>query len=370
LPTGMDSPCCVGVVRDSEGLVGKEITVGKTVKAYYTAPKAKSGKRMGIVVVHDIFGVNLPNPRYVADFLASKGFDAVVPDFFAGHDVTPWPATETEVTEPLEGDAFSTWFSSITNEEYWAKFSAEVDDCTAFLRRKGCVRFGLVGFCWGGRAVEVAAENGRFAAAVSIHGVMHSAETYKAVKCPIEYLTINDDQFFPKDAQDSIIAAGGKLKIFEGVGHGFAVRGDFTDDKVKAAADEALNDAVALCEKACLRKPKMMKIASLNPGSKGVNAVVKILGEPVEVGEGAAAFYEVKCGDETGQVVLSLKEAQKEGLSKDKVITVRNGAIKMVKCYMRLVVDKWGKLDLAAGGEIAEVGQRNLSVTEYELVGA
>ncbi|CAE8605599.1 unnamed protein product [Polarella glacialis] len=80
----MDAPCCVGVVRDSSSLVGKDITVGKDLPAYYSAPKLKSGKRMGIVVVHDIFGTAIPNCKYIVDHFASKGFDAVMPDFYTG----------------------------------------------------------------------------------------------------------------------------------------------------------------------------------------------------------------------------------------------------------------------------------------------
>jgi len=373
----MDSPCCVGVVRDSSGLVGKEVTIGKSQKAYYSTPKTKSGHRMGVVVVHDIFGFELPNCKYIVDYLASKGFDAIMPDFYGGkNDVGgPWPATETEVTKELGGEDFMKWFGEITSEKFQENFKSEVDDATAYLRRKGCSRYAIIGFCWGGLAAENAAKGGRFSAMVSAHGCAHSGESFKAVKGKSLYLTVPDDAFFAKSAQDEITAAGGKVKVFEGMTHGFIVRGDFQDAKVKAASDEALEDAVALFKQSLLKKPAMTTIGSLQPNGRGLTFMAKILGEPTEVEEtrkagGSTKFYEVLCGDSTGQVVLSLKDFQKDGMEKDKVLCIRNASVRMVKGYIRIVVDKWGKLDFDAGGEIKEVGSRNMSATEYELVGA
>jgi len=371
----MDAPCCVGVVRDSSGLVGSDITVGKKLKAYYAAPKVKTGKRMGIVVVHDIFGTGIPNCKYIVDHLASKGFDAVMPDFYAEKDLDPvcWPASETEILKELGTPDFQEWFGKITSEDFWGKFKKDVDEATQFLRRKGCIRYGVVGFCWGGLAAEMAGKSGRFSATVSLHGCAHSADSYKEVKGKSLYVSIPDDGFFPKESQDAIIAAGGKVKIMEGMTHGFVVRGDYSNAKTKSAADEAMADTVDLFSAACLRAPRMNKVGSINPGSKGVTCLVKVLGAPVEVEEpskkfGTTKFYEVTCGDETGQVILSLKDFQKEGIETDKILCVRNAAVRMVKGYIRLVVDKWGKLDLSAEGTIDEIGDKNISKTEYELV--
>eukprot|EP00747_Dinoflagellata_sp_TGD_P196687 gnl/TRDRNA2_/TRDRNA2_67092_c0_seq1.p1 gnl/TRDRNA2_/TRDRNA2_67092_c0~~gnl/TRDRNA2_/TRDRNA2_67092_c0_seq1.p1 ORF type:complete len:383 (-),score=101.92 gnl/TRDRNA2_/TRDRNA2_67092_c0_seq1:128-1276(-) len=380
----MDAPCCVGVVRDKEGLSGKELTIGKddkALKAYFSSPKTKSGMRMGVVVIHDIFGFHLPNCKYIADHLAAKGFDAIMPDLYTGKkgvlegsDPCAWPATETEITKELGTEEFQKFFGSITSEDYWEGFKADMDECIKFLERKGCKKYGIVGFCWGGIAAEKAGQGGKFSASVSCHGCMHDAESYKKVQCPISYLTVAGDAFFSKESQDSIKAAGGTVKVFEGMSHGFVVRGDFAGDaKVKAAADEAMADAVALFCKASLRKPKMIKIGALQPYSTGINFIAKVTGEVKEVSEArkdgsSTKFYEVTCGDETSQVILSLKEFQKDGLAKDKVLCIRNGSIRMVKGFMRVVVDKWGKLDLNAEGTVESVSDKNISLTEYELV--
>jgi len=101
--------------------------------------------------------------------------------------------------------------------------------------------------------------------------------------------------------------------------------------------------------------------------------LVKVVADPKEVeatGRGGVImkFWEVDVGDETGQVVLSMTEAQKEGIVKDKVLVVRNGFVKMIKCHIRLTVDRWGKLDLDTEETVEKVGENNVSSTEYELV--
>lgn len=123
-----------------------------------------------------------------------------------------------------------------------------------------------------------------------------------------------------------------------------------------------------------LRKAKTKAVGSLTPQSKGVTCMVKILEEPKEIdnlkgGSSGPKFWEVTCGDASGQVVLSLTESQKDTVGKDQLVFVRNGFVKMIKGYMRLVVDKWGKLDVDVQGETIEsVGSKNMSSVEYELV--
>eukprot|EP00408_Alexandrium_pacificum_P024966 CAMPEP_0171196886 /NCGR_PEP_ID=MMETSP0790-20130122/22132_1 /TAXON_ID=2925 /ORGANISM="Alexandrium catenella, Strain OF101" /LENGTH=342 /DNA_ID=CAMNT_0011662121 /DNA_START=75 /DNA_END=1103 /DNA_ORIENTATION=+ len=124
-----------------------------------------------------------------------------------------------------------------------------------------------------------------------------------------------------------------------------------------------------------LRKARMHPVGSLNPDSKGVSCLVKVMDDLKEVevptkSGNTMKFWEVMVGDATGQVLLSVTEAQREGITKDKVLVVRNGSVKMVKCYVRLAVDKWGKIDLDTEETVDKVGETNVSSTEYELVRA
>lgn len=359
----MDKPCCVGVTRNSEGLVGKEIK-GKNVKLYHSSPKARNWTRMGVVVIHDIFGFELPNGKYIADHLATQGYEAVLPDFYEAHDVAPWPATESEISKPLEGDEFGKFFGSITSEEYWEKFDKQFAAAVGFLRKKGCSKFGVIGFCWGGIAAERVAKRDNITAVVSAHGCMHNAASYKECKANILYVSVPDDPYFSKEGQDEIKAAGGKVKIFDGMSHGFAVRGDFTNAAVKAASDEVMVDTDSLFRNSCLRKPKFGKVDKIQPAATNINAVLKVVGAPSEVEGGK--FFEVVAGDDTGRLVLSLEADQKEGLSDGQVVMIRNGHVKMVKGYIRVKVDKWGKLDKNPSETVDSVGEKNISETEYE----
>mmetsp|Transcript_92745 Transcript_92745/g.248032 ORF Transcript_92745/g.248032 Transcript_92745/m.248032 type:complete len:191 (+) Transcript_92745:41-613(+) len=83
----MTSPCCppgsYGPLVDSPGAdpTGEDITLGSTT-AYVKEP---TGAPTGcIVVVHDLFGYKSGRHRQIADFLASKGWLVVMPDFYKG----------------------------------------------------------------------------------------------------------------------------------------------------------------------------------------------------------------------------------------------------------------------------------------------
>jgi len=122
-----------------------------------------------------------------------------------------------------------------------------------------------------------------------------------------------------------------------------------------------------------LKKAKMFQVGKLKPEQKGFTVEVKVLDEPTAVergGKGGGKLFEVPAGDATGKVTLSLKEGQMEGVKKDKVLVLRNASVIMVKGRIRLAVDKWGKIDLTSEEKIEEIGEKNVSELEFELVRA
>uniref|UniRef100_A0A8D0HMH9 Carboxymethylenebutenolidase homolog n=1 Tax=Sphenodon punctatus TaxID=8508 RepID=A0A8D0HMH9_SPHPU len=44
-----------------------------------------------VIVIHDIYGWQFQDTRYVVDIIAANGYIAVCPDFFLGKD--PWKPT-------------------------------------------------------------------------------------------------------------------------------------------------------------------------------------------------------------------------------------------------------------------------------------
>ncbi len=54
-----------------------------------------------------------------------------------------------------------------------------------------------------------------------------------------------------EDKLKEVEAAGAKVKVFEGMYHGFVVRGDFANNEaVRTAADQALADTIAFIQQA------------------------------------------------------------------------------------------------------------------------
>jgi len=120
-----------------------------------------------------------------------------------------------------------------------------------------------------------------------------------------------------------------------------------------------------------LKKATFGKVSSVRPDSKGLNLMIKAVEEPKHVETKVGKFFEVLCGDETGTVVVSLQEHQKEGIDLGSVLIARNAGVKMVTGHIRIAVDKWGKLEKTEEKieeEVDKDAAKNISATEYELV--
>lgn len=139
-------------------------------------------------------------------------------------------------------------------------------------------------------------------------------------------------------------------------------------------AQECINKCKEVAEWKPLKKAKFVKVKSCNPNSKGLNMYLKVVKAPESI-EGSSDIKEVLAGDDTGSVLLSIRnEAQVAACKVGTYIRVQNASVKMVKCFIRLVVDQWGvlKADIdqeKAGFETVEEDEKkNVSNTEYELV--
>jgi len=138
-------------------------------------------------------------------------------------------------------------------------------------------------------------------------------------------------------------------------------------------AQDCLEKCVEIAEWRPLRKPKFGKVGKINPNSKGLNLYVKVVKGPVAV-EGSPDIKEVLAGDDTGVVLLSIVDAAHANACKEgALLRIQNSHVKMIKGFIRLVVDKWGVLQ--AGVDAATAGfetvdeSKNVSATEFELVG-
>merc|ERR1719277_661478 len=118
-----------------------------------------------------------------------------------------------------------------------------------------------------------------------------------------------------------------------------------------------------------LRKPKFVKVKTINPDSANLNINVKVLSaETVEGTE--TKMVEAKVGDETGSAILRVRAEQCALCEAGKSLVIRNAHVKMFKGFIRVCVDKWGKLEVSAEAhEFEAKAEPNMSATEYELVG-
>merc|ERR1719476_89656 len=97
-----------------------------------------------------------------------------------------------------------------------------------------------------------------------------------------------------------------------------------------------------------LRKATYTKLGSLHTDATGVTCIVKVISgittiQVLQANGTPTTFYEFTCGDETAQCVISVQDVEPQGISLGQVVCVRNASVRIVKGYMKLVVDKWGK---------------------------
>jgi len=245
----MDGPCCVGVVRDASSLAGTEVSCGGA-PAYVATPTTESArKKVGVLVIHDIWGWRIPNSKYIADYFAAHGFVALCPNLYHGNsNLDGWPGTEFDDGEALDGPSWESWWTEITSEAFWKKFHNRVDASVALLKDAGCTSMCVIGFCWGGLAIEQLSAKGIFSKAASCHGCHENADNYHAANaagCTIEYHTVPGDDSFPAPAQELLKEAGASVIVYDGMEHGFVVRGDFKGNAaLKEAADRCLATVV------------------------------------------------------------------------------------------------------------------------------
>merc|ERR1719265_2116577 len=106
-----------------------------------------------------------------------------------------------------------------------------------------------------------------------------------------------------------------------------------------------------------LKKPKFNKVGKINPDQKGVNLLLKCVKAPED--------KDVLCGDETGTIMLSVSSDAQLALCKaGAMLRVQNANVRMVKGFIRLIIDKWCILKAAESVDfetVDETSKNNIS---------
>jgi len=121
-------------------------------------------------------------------------------------------------------------------------------------------------------------------------------------------------------------------------------------------------------------KPVFIAVNELKPGTHGHNLKVKVVSsnivlEKTRSDSSKTRIAECLVGDSTGSVILTARNDQIDRIQIGKPIIIRNAKVDMFKGFMRLAVDKWGKIE--SSNEPANYQpntDNNLSNIEYELV--
>ncbi|KAJ7656652.1 hypothetical protein B0H17DRAFT_1171952 [Mycena rosella] len=192
------------------------------------------------------FGVSLPNNQLLAGDFAWNGFKmscggprgrTIVPDYLHGDGL---PADIMKTPGLLD---LLKWLSTHGT----ADTRPLLDSVIVALKADGVTSFGATGYCFGGRYVF----DFPFDGIVSAASVPSDLEKYVAVvMAPLLINSCENDWQFPLEAQaqaEKIFAGfqGYKREFFEGCTHGFAVRGDFSDVKVRAGKEGAFKATIA-----------------------------------------------------------------------------------------------------------------------------
>jgi len=182
----------------------------QTFPAYLAEPQGPPARRPGVVVIHEIFGIN-DDIRQKAE-MAAHGYLAVAPDLYNGKS---WPGCVRQAIAQLRsgsGPAFEILDAA-------RAMLAERPDCTG--------KVGVIGFCLGGGfALLCAPRPGYSAAAVNYGDVPKNAESALAGSCPIVGSFGARDQMGtkpPERLQRALVVLDVKhdVKVYPNSGHRF-----------------------------------------------------------------------------------------------------------------------------------------------------
>ena len=230
------------IQTDDRGLAAGDVRIpvhDGEMYAYCAQPSG--GSRLPVVLlVHEIWSVH----EYFKDLcrrLARLGYLALSPDLFARQG----DVADKSIEEIL----------SIVAKVPDAQVMADLDAAArwAFEHGGDPERFGVTGFCWGGRITWLyCAHNPALGAGVAWYGPVskpatelqprHPVDLAKELKCPVLGLYGGEDAGIPNDTVErmraALNAAGqpSEIEVFPGMPHAF--HADYRPSYRKEAADE------------------------------------------------------------------------------------------------------------------------------------
>ncbi|GAB7360066.1 hypothetical protein MBLNU230_g7586t1 [Neophaeotheca triangularis] len=224
--------CCTVPAVQTDGYNGKgDYMTIDGMKTYATGP---TDAKRGILVVYDIFGF-FPQTIQGADILATgdkeKQYQVFMPDFFEGKpvDIKDFPP-QTDEQKKMLGDFFA---GPAAPPKTLGRIPKVLDEIQK--QRSGITEWAIVGFCWGGKIVNLSSQQGTaFKAAAACHPAMVDPNDAPGVTIPYAMLPSMDEDKEAVGKWQQGVKTKNVVEWFPDQVHGWmAARGDLKDDKVK-----------------------------------------------------------------------------------------------------------------------------------------
>jgi carboxymethylenebutenolidase len=191
------------------------VTGGRHIRAHLARPAAGQSSVPGVLVLHEILGLN-DDIRRIAGRFASEGYAALAPDIFDGRGPVPFCVVRTVAgiargQGPVVDDMLAA--------RDWLSEQPEVDG----------ERIGVAGFCMGGGFALLLGSLANFKAAAPYYGeVAERVDRYRDI-CPVVAGYGGRDKLFAKKGRllKTHLEALGvphDVKIYDEAGHSYMSR--------------------------------------------------------------------------------------------------------------------------------------------------
>lgn len=185
------------------------------LRAHLSLPPVGDGPWPGVVVLHEVFGLN-DDVRQQADRLAAAGYATAAPDLYSRGGALRCLRSTFAAASSGRGQAFD-----------------DIEATRAWLagRADGTGRVGVIGFCIGGAFALLAASRGFEASAPNYGPLPADAAQALAGACPVVASYGRRDRGLPRAAEKlerALTEAGVEhdVKEYPGAGHSFLNRHD------------------------------------------------------------------------------------------------------------------------------------------------
>ncbi|TIC90387.1 Protein AIM2 [Colletotrichum higginsianum] len=249
-------PCCwAGTLHQGSPRGDVEDILGAPTYIVRPSDVKGSPRANGHVVLYfpDVWGLSV-NARCLMDGLASAGYTALGIDYFRGDPISKYRASKDDPLPPgfdlaawrAKHLAFATetvprWAAAV-RERFAAELRAETGTET---------RFACVGYCFGAPFVcDLLAGDDVVSAGAFAHPTALKEEHFTGLKKPLLLSCAENDHAFPPESRRKavdVLQREGKvyhLQLFQGVGHGFAVKGDPSDPYQRWCKEQSLRAVV------------------------------------------------------------------------------------------------------------------------------